>query len=59
MMDRSPRTTWEFEWNQYRRTVTYPDTYTTIQIKNAKATVNWRLQTLMRYRLQMAEYHLL
>ncbi len=59
LMDQSPRTTWEFEWNQYRRTVTYPDRYTTIQIKNAKATVNWRLQTLMRYILQMAEYHLL
>ena len=59
MMDQSPRTTWEFEWNHYRRTVTYPTFYTTIQIKNAKDTINWRTQTLMRYVLRMAEFHLL
>jgi uncharacterized protein (DUF1800 family) len=59
MMDQSPRTTWEFEWNTYRRTVTYPNNYTTNQVKFAKETVNWRLQTLMRYLLRMAEYHLL
>ncbi|TAE29224.1 MAG: DUF1800 domain-containing protein [Cytophagales bacterium] len=58
MMDQSPRTTWEFEWNQYRRTVTYPASYSATQIKNARDTINWRLQTLMRYLLRMAEYHL-
>ena len=59
MMDQSPRTSWEFEWNLYRRTVTYPTFYTITQIKNAKDTINWRLQTLMRYVLRMAEFHLL
>lgn len=58
MMDQSPRTSWEFEWNQYRRTVTYPDSYTNTQKKNAKDTVNWRLYTLMRYLLRMAEYQI-
>jgi uncharacterized protein (DUF1800 family) len=58
MMDQSPRTTWEFEWNTYRRTVTFPASYTTTQINNARNTINWRLQTLMRYMLRMAEFHL-
>lgn len=58
MMDQSPRTSWEFEWNQYRRTVTHPASYTNNQKKNARDTVNWRLYTLMRHLLRMAEYHL-
>ncbi len=58
MMDQSPRISWEFEWNQYRRTVSYPSAYTATQISNALGTVNWRLTTLMRYVLRMAEFHL-
>ena len=58
MMDQSPRISWEFEWNQYRRTVSYPSAYTATQISNALGTVNWRLTTLMRYMLRMAEFHL-
>ncbi|WP_019990271.1 DUF1800 domain-containing protein [Rudanella lutea] len=59
MMNSSPRTSWEFEWNTYRRTITYPANYTTTQITNARNTINWRLQTLMKYILRMAEYHVL
>ncbi|TAE29225.1 MAG: DUF1800 domain-containing protein [Cytophagales bacterium] len=58
MMDQAPRLAWEFEWNQYRRTVTHSATYTAAQIKNARDIVNWRLTTLMNYLLRMAEYHL-
>ena len=59
MMDQAPRSSWEFEWNTYRRTATFPASYTATQIKNAKDTINWRLTTLMRYVLRMAEFHLL
>ncbi|KAB7731303.1 DUF1800 family protein [Rudanella paleaurantiibacter] len=59
MMNSSPRTSWEFEWNTYRRTITYPANYTTTQVTNARNTINWRLQTLMKYILRMAEYHVL
>ena len=59
MMDQSPRTSWEFEWNQYRRTVTTPGNYTAKQISDALGTINWRLTTLMRYILRMAEFHLM
>ena len=58
MMDQSPRTTWEFEWNRYRRTASYPSAYTAKDVSDAIGTIYWRLQTLMRYMLRMAEFHL-
>jgi uncharacterized protein (DUF1800 family) len=58
MMKSIPRTSWEFEWNAYRRTVTFPASYTTSQINNARNAVNDRLRNLMKYLFRMAEYHL-
>ncbi|GAB2541601.1 DUF1800 domain-containing protein [Spirosoma aerophilum] len=47
MMQGVPRTDWLFEWNAYRRNPTD---------LGSRFTVLWRLQTLMRYMLRMAEY---
>ncbi|TAE29226.1 MAG: DUF1800 domain-containing protein [Cytophagales bacterium] len=58
MMQLVPRTSWEFEWNTYRRTVTYPGSYTTSAINNARNAVNNRLRNLMKYLFRMAEYHI-
>jgi uncharacterized protein (DUF1800 family) len=58
MMQAVPRTSWEFEWNTYRRTVTYPANYTPSAINNAKNAVNTRLKNLQKYLLRMAEYHI-
>ncbi|MCY7357760.1 MAG: DUF1800 domain-containing protein [Rudanella sp.] len=58
MMQAIPRTSWEFEWNTYRRTVTYPASYTISQISNARNAVNNRLKNLMKYLFRMAEYHI-
>jgi hypothetical protein len=58
MMQSVPRTSWEFEWNTYRRTVTFPASYTTSQISNARNAVNTRLRNLLKYLLRMAEYHI-
>ncbi|MBO0933809.1 DUF1800 domain-containing protein [Fibrella aquatilis] len=57
MMQAIPRSTWEFEWNTYRRTVTYPGSYTTSAIANAKTAVNNRLKNLLKFLLRLAEYH--
>ncbi len=57
MMQAIPRTTWEFEWNTYRRTVTYPGSYTASAITNAKTAVNNRLKNLLKFLLRLAEYH--
>jgi uncharacterized protein (DUF1800 family) len=61
MMDQSPRTTWEFEWNRYRRTDSYPSAYMVPEtaVADARNTINWRLSTLMRFMLRMAEFHLM
>jgi uncharacterized protein (DUF1800 family) len=47
LMQELPRTSWEFEWDAYRREPT--DSY-------RRNTVLWRLQNLMKYMLRMAEY---
>lgn len=47
LMQELPRTSWEFEWNAYRREPT--DSY-------RRNTVLWRLQNLMKHLLRMAEY---
>ncbi len=47
LMQELPRTSWEFEWNAYRREPT--DSY-------RRNTVLWRLQNLMKHMLRMAEY---
>lgn len=58
MMDQSPRSSWEDEWNNYRRYVTHSANYTNNQIKFGYDVINWRVTTLMYYVLRMAEYHL-
>jgi uncharacterized protein (DUF1800 family) len=58
MRDQSPRTTWDFEWNRYRRTLTHTTSYTSAQIIFAKEVINWRLTTLLYHLLRMAEFHL-
>ncbi|MEZ0607265.1 DUF1800 family protein [Fibrella sp. WM1] len=58
MMQGLPRSSWEFEWNTYRRTVTYPANYTASAITNAKNAVNNRLKALQRALLRLAEYHI-
>jgi uncharacterized protein (DUF1800 family) len=58
MMQNIPRTSWEFEWNLYRRTVTYPASYTASQITNARNAVQNRLRALLRSILRLAEYHI-
>jgi uncharacterized protein (DUF1800 family) len=47
MMQGIPRRSWEFEWNAYRAT---PNDI------NKSSAVTYRLMTLMRYLLRMAEY---
>jgi uncharacterized protein (DUF1800 family) len=59
MGNQAPRSTWEFEWNLYRRTVTYPTFYSSSAINNAKNAVNNRLKNLMKYLLRLAEYHIM
>ncbi|WP_375444257.1 DUF1800 family protein [uncultured Fibrella sp.] len=58
MMQSIPRSTWEFEWNLYRRTVTYPANYSASAITNAKNAVNNRLKALQKYLFRLAEYHI-
>ncbi len=60
MGNQAPRTAWEFEWNLYRRTVTYPNFsgYSTSVKNNARNAVNNRLKNLMKYLLRLAEYHI-
>ena len=54
MMFGIPRTSWNFEWNAFRTVSntptdpTYQDKYNGIQ---------WRLQSLMKYMMRMAEFH--
>ncbi len=59
MGNQAPRTTWEFEWNLYRRTITYPSFYSSSAITNAKNAVNIRLKNLMKYLLRLAEYQIM
>ncbi|AQG78897.1 DUF1800 domain-containing protein [Spirosoma montaniterrae] len=47
MMQGIPRTSWQFEWNRYRRNPTN---------SGDGFAVLWRLQNLMKYMLRMAEY---
>lgn len=49
LMQDLPRTTWEFEWNAYRREPN--DSY-------RRNTILWRLQGMMKYLLRMAEYQI-
>ncbi|MBD2700432.1 DUF1800 domain-containing protein [Spirosoma sp. BT702] len=49
MMNGLQCSSWQFEWNRYRKTPTNED------YKNA---VLYRFQNLMKYMLRMAEYHL-
>ncbi len=47
MMNSSPRTTWQFEWNAYRSDPTNT---------NRQNTILWRGRALLKYMLRMAEY---
>lgn len=67
MMQDVPRSSWGFEWNNYRRVEndrltrlaqTPPNTTLPTNYNNYKNAVTNRLQNLMKYLLRMAEYHI-